>query len=462
MNNARKTIYLACLGLACIPIYAMNFRFVEMLPGATPISSGSSVFISFLCLVLPLGILYTLAARNVFRCGAANTNNAAVFVILFFALFYRLLIVPTQPHLSSDIYRYVWDGRVQAHGINPYLYPPGNEALKNLRDEAVWPHINRQASPTIYPAGAQLLFRALNMLRIDTISAFKGVVVLFDMGSVLVLMMILSSLGLARERVLIYAWHPLVVFEIAGSGHLEGVMLFFVLLCLLLTIRKRSFASVSSLALAASFKLYPAIILPAVLREKKYRGLLLFSMIFFLVYLPYIGAGEKVVGFLPEYFGNPNESFNLGLKAYLLEFFPGINPLLITGIFAAVVLCVAGAIWIRQKDTFSALKYAYILASLQILLTAASLHPWYVVWIIPFLVLFPSPAWFYLSFAVCLSYLAYGLPGEVVPGWIRHTEYIPFFILLAAEFLFPGKSIGTRFTWRSLKTKQTSVSQKGD
>ena len=142
-----------------------------------------------------------------------------------------------------------------------------------------------------------------------SISAFKGAEVLFDTGSVLVLMMMLSSLGLARERALIYAWHPLVIFEIAGSGHLEGFMLFFVLLSLLLMIRKRSFASVSSLALAASLKLYSAILLPAVLKEKKLRGLLLFSIIFLALYLPYIGVGKKVVGFLPQYFENRERGF---------------------------------------------------------------------------------------------------------------------------------------------------------
>jgi len=276
---------------------------------------------------------------------------------------------------------------------------------------------------------------------------------------VLVLLMILSSLGLARERVLIYAWHPLVVFEVAGSGHLEGIMLFFVLLCLLLMIRKRSFASISSLALAVSLKLYPAILLPAVLREKKNRGLLLFSIIFLLIYLPYIGAGKKIVGFLPEYFGNPNESFNLGLRAYLLKLFPGIDPLVFTAIFAAILLCAVGLAWIRHKDTSSALRFSYYLASLQIIFTGASLHPWYVIWIIPFLVLFPSPAWLYFSFAVCLSYLAYGSPGEILPGWVRHTEYIPFFILLAAEFLVLQKSGGGWFPWRIKEKNQTSMSQ---
>ena len=283
------------------------------------------------------------------------------------------------------------------------------------------------------------------------------------MGSVLVLMMMLSSLGLAHERALIYAWHPLVIFEIAGSGHLEGFMLFFVLLSLLLMIRKRSFASVSSLALAASLKLYPAILLPAVLKEKKLRGLLLFSIIFLALYLPYIGVGKKVVGFLPQYFENRDVVFNLGLKAYLWWLFPGTDPLVFTGIFGGILLGAAGLIWTRQKDARSALRYSYYLTGLLIVLTASALQPWYVIWIIPFLAFFPSVAWFYLSCAVCLSYLVYA-PGQILPGfkWVRNAEYIPFFVLLIAEFLLLRKSDGSRFPWKTREMEQTSVSPEAD
>ena len=435
MKNAKMTVFLACLGLAAIPVYAINFRFSELLRRANLVSPGNGVFVSFLCEMAVLGIIYIIGAACVLGCEADGEKNGAVFVILLFAIIYRLLLVFSQPVLSTDIYRYVWDGRVQAHGINPYRYAPASGALRSLQDKAIYSHINRQTSPTIYPAGAQLLFRALYTPGKGAISALKGADALFDTGSVLVLVMILGDLGLARERALIYAWHPLVIFEIAGSGHLDGFMLFFVLLCLLLMIRKRSLASLSSLAFAASLKLYPAIILPAVLKEKKFRGLLLFSIFFLSLYLPYIGVGKKVVGFLPKYFENPNENFNLGLKTYLLKFFPGANPLLFTGIFAAILLCAAGLVWIKSKDTDASLRFSFFLTGLLIVFTASSLQPWYLVWIIPFLAIFPSPAWFYLSFAVCLSYLAYVSPGQAIPGWAGNAEYVPFFILLTADFI---------------------------
>ena len=451
----KRTISLVCLGLAGSVIYATSLGPWGLFHNADNIASGGGLFTSLACRIALLAILYLSGILLVFHREAAETKSScALYVIIFFALLYRLLLVSTHPVLSSDMYRYIWDGRVQAHGINPYLYAPGDEALGNLRDQAIYPHMNRHASPTIYPAGAQMLFLALNRLGIKSISAFKGAVVLFDMGSVLVLITMLVSLGLARERVLVYAWHPLVIFELAGSGHLEGFMVFFVLLSLLLLMRKRMLASISSLALAASLKLYPAIILPAVLREKKFRGCLLFSTIFILIYLPYLTVGKRVVGFLPQYLESPAESFNLGLKAYLLKLFPNADPLVFTAIFAAVLLAAAALTWINRKDAGSALKFAYILSSLQIILSAASFQPWYVIWIIPFLAFFPSPAWLYFSFALFLSYLAYSSPGGALPEWVRHTEYIPFFVLLAVETAILLRAAKDWFPWRPGKERR--------
>jgi hypothetical protein len=451
-RGARSAVCLVCLGLLGIPVYAWHGRFV----------SGADTFISFPYEVAALGVFYLIGVWIAFRSKPAESKTAAVYIVLFFAVLYRLLLVPGQPTLSSDMYRYIWDGRVQARGINPYRYAPANKALEPLQDEAIYPHLNRHASPTIYPAGAQILFYTLNRLEITSVSGFKGVVVLFDIGSILVLTTLLAKLGFARERVLVYAWHPLVVFELGASGHLEGFVVFFVLLSLLLLIKARPLASVSSLALAASLKLYPAVILPAVLRDNKLRGCFLFAAILFLLYLPYLGIGKGIAGFLPEYLGNPGESFNLGLKAYLLRLFPSLDPLVFTGIFAVIFLVAAGTVSIKAKDTASTLKLAYILAGLYLVFATASLHPWYVIWIVPFLAFFPSPAWLYFTFAVSLSYLAYASPAGALPEWVRHVEYVPFLILLLGEYAVLLKSTGASFMWSPAGKKDPQSLQEPD
>ncbi|UCD71283.1 MAG: DUF2029 domain-containing protein [Syntrophobacterales bacterium] len=446
----KRTISLASLGLMGSPIYALNFRLQDILLKRGLIGSGTDLFSFFLYQYVLLGILYLTGVGIVFRRGRHKAMAPHILsIILFFGVMYRLLLVPSQPMLSWDMYRYIWDGRVQAHGINPYRYPPNNEALEKLQDSAIYPYIGRKGSLTIYPAGAQVLFYLLNRLGATSVVAFKGVILLFDMGSIFLLVMLLANLGLNREKVLVYAWNPLIIYELANNGHLDGFVIFFVLLTLWFLIKERPHASVSSLALATSLKLYPFIILPAILREKKFRGLLLFSAIFLVFYLPYLSVGKEVLGYLPEYFTNPYEIFNLGLKAYLLKLFPSMNHWVATKTLGVALIVAAGVVWIkRKKDSADTIMLAYLLAGLLVVLTSASLHPWYILWIIPFLSLFPSPAWLYFSLVIPFSYLKYESPTGTFPEWVRHIEYIPFFILLSMEYVFFQRSSRRLFPWR--------------
>lgn len=436
MGNRSKVLWLTCLGLLGTPVYALNFGLAKILARIEPFAAGGTAYSSYLFQLVPLSIFYLVAFGVVFHSRAGNEQHPqSLVVVLFFAVLYRALLVPTAPVLSTDLYRYLWDGRVQAHGINPYRYAPDDAALTALRDQAVYPLINRPGSPTIYPAGAQILFRALHETGIRSPSALKAVVALFDMGSICVLILILMHFRLPADRVLVYAWHPLVLYELAGNGHLDGVMLFFVLVALLLFLKGRPVMSVAGLALATALKLYPMLLLPALVTGKKLRLCLVFGIVLLALYLPYRSAGGKILGFLPEYFKNPNESYNLGIKAYLLDIFPASSPLAITAILAAALSAAAIWVWSLPKDPLSAVWFAYMLAGLLFVLASGSMQPWYVVLVIPFLALFFSPAWLYFSFAICLSYLTFLSAHHAPPEWVRAVEYVPFLILLSVEYI---------------------------
>ncbi|RJQ74315.1 MAG: DUF2029 domain-containing protein [Desulfobacteraceae bacterium] len=436
MGATQKAIWLACLGAMGIPVYAVNFGLAEILAGFGPLAAGGTAYSSYLYQLLPLSIFYLVALRIVFYPAAGKErSHSALIAVLVFAGLYRIFLVPAAPVLSTDMYRYIWDGRVQAHGINPYRYAPQDQALEALRDQAIYPRINRPPSPTIYPAGAQILFYVLNRAGIHTLPAFKTVLTVFDMGSVCVLILILLHLKLPVERVLAYAWHPLVIYELANNGHLDGVMVFFVLAALLFLLKGRTALSVSSLALAASLKLWPLALLPALANEKKLRNGLLLGLVFLGLYLPYLPAGKQILGFFPEYFKNPHESYNLGLKVYLLMIFPASHHLAITAVLSAALAAAAAAVWFVPKNAVSALWFAYMLTGLVFVLASGSLQPWYIVSIIPFLALFFSPAWIYFSLVICLSYLTFLTPDHTPPEWVRAVEYVPFFILLSLEYI---------------------------
>ena len=128
------------------------------------------------------------------------------------------------PFLSSDIYRYVWDGRVQAAGINPYRYVPADPAFVPLRDTAIYPHINRaDYARTIYPPVAQLVFAAVARIW-DSVTAMRLAMVGFEALGIVCVLVLLPLAGLPRERILIYAWNPLPVWAIASDGHVDAIV----------------------------------------------------------------------------------------------------------------------------------------------------------------------------------------------------------------------------------------------
>ena len=108
--------------------------------------------------------LYLLAVAVVLRLPRGGGSSWPALALIFvFGLLFRLALLPTRPTLSDDMFRYVWDGRVQAHGLSPYRYPPSASEVAPLHagDQTIWPHINRRDAVTIYPPGAQMVFAAV-------------------------------------------------------------------------------------------------------------------------------------------------------------------------------------------------------------------------------------------------------------------------------------------------------------
>src|SRR5262249_2944353 len=146
-------------------------------------------------------------------------SSRTVIVILSVAAAMRLLVLAAPPYLSTDVYRYVWDGRVLAAGINPYRYIPTDPHLAPLRDRTIFPKINRaNYAATIYPPAAEAIFFAVTRIS-ESLAAMKVASVFFEAIAVLLLLRLLALAGLPAVRVIVYAWHPLPVWEFAGSGH---------------------------------------------------------------------------------------------------------------------------------------------------------------------------------------------------------------------------------------------------
>ncbi|MGD9301530.1 MAG: glycosyltransferase family 87 protein, partial [Desulfobacterales bacterium] len=400
------------LGVVSAAVYLVNFR----IQGFVPVFSGLTDIQFYVVMFLFLSALYLGGVVLVLKLIPNEaTSWGLIGIIILLSIVFRISLLPSEPAvLSSDMYRYIWDGRVQQNGMNPYQYPPGADEMAKMRDNKIYPNINRKDHPTIYPAGAQLFFRISHSLVGDSVIGFKSVMVFFDTLTMLVLIALLHHHGLNLSRIIIYAWNPLVIFEIAYSGHLEGLTIFLMSGALYLSAIHKKIPGIFMLALAAAVKLYPALLLAAFLnRGARIKGLVAFLTTILLLYLPFMEAGKHLSGFLPVYLQNPYESFNLGLKHFLMQLIPGLDCYLLTLLFITLLAIAGLVVCYRNKKDSEVLWYAYFLTGLLMILMPASLHPWYLILIIPFLTVFPNVAWLVFSGTVSLSYLKYASPQGI-------------------------------------------------
>ncbi len=393
-------------------------------------------------------------------------DRATVVLLVAFGLAFRAAAWTWPPDLSSDLHRYVWDGRVQAAGVSPYRFPPAAPELAALRDDADWPSINRPEAFTVYPPGAQVAFRALAAVGGGSVRGVKTAALAADLGVLALLLVALRRMRLPRGRIAVHAWSPLVISEVCCSGHLDALVVLLLVAGLLVAERGRATVAGAIFGTAAACKLYPALLFAALPRgHGRGRAVLAGAGIVGAGYLVYgIPAGPRVLGFLPEYVRS-GEDFNLGLRA-LLEWLLGFTgraarPIamgLCSVALTAIVLAIAQRTRIRRIsqgggetgrgdfrppaspppcESPDLWGPARDLALAFVLLLPTPMHPWYALWLVPLLALRPSAAGLWIVTLLPLSYLKYGAPGGVMPTWIPVLEWLPAFALLAAERLRP-------------------------
>src|SRR5258708_29729715 len=243
----------------------------------------------FIKLALVQSVLYLIAAWLIVR---ARSARSTLIIVLVLAGIFRLSIVFPPPFLSDDIYRYVWDGRVQAAGINPYRYIPADEHLQSLRDEEIYPKINRRDyAHTMYPPAAEATYFLTTRIS-ESVTWMKLTIVGFELITVWLLMELLASFGMPRQRILIYTWHPLAVWEFACIRHIDPLAFAFVALALLARKRNWETATGISLGFATLAKLFPIVLFPALYKRWGWRMPVALVLTILAGYLPYVGVGH--------------------------------------------------------------------------------------------------------------------------------------------------------------------------
>lgn len=353
------------------------------------------------------------------RLGELTDQRSALVLILIGAAVMRLALLFTEPTLSSDIYRYIWDGRVQAAGINPYRYIPAAPELGTLRDAAIWPLINRaDYAVTIYPPVAQALFLAITRFG-ESVVVMKLGLLLCEAVTIAVLIFLLKRLSMPPTRVAVYAWHPLAVWEIAGNGHADAAMIALLMVSLLVFLNGRTLLAGVIATLGALVKPTALLALPVFWRPWDWKlPLAVFATIAF-AYLPYLSVGGGVFGFLGTYIEEEGFSAGSGFRlVWLLEQLTGPLPhagAVYAGLAALVLASLALAVGFRADRSDRAANLALNWLLIAFLALSTPHYPWYFLVLVPFLALAPTVTGWTLTTASVVLYYVH--EGAMTPGY---------------------------------------------
>ncbi|WP_158742577.1 glycosyltransferase family 87 protein [Acidisphaera sp. L21] len=411
MNSARRERYLVGAGL--ILLLLVGAELLCHRPGAVSTIGSDERLRYFIGLECLAGAVYFGAVWLV-RSGPLPARTAWLVLGLGFGM--RVLPLVWPPFLSSDLFRYVWDGRVQAQGINPYRYLPAAPQLEFLRDNEIYASVNRsEEAPTIYPPVAQIIFAAIGQIW-SSITMVKIVMAGFEAVTIVTIAILLRRAALPMAGVLVYAWNPLPLWEYAGNGHIDAASIAFIALAMLLASTARQGWAGLLLGAAILCKLLPAAVFPAFWRRWDWRMLATTLGVIVLLYAAYaVGAGWHVLGYLPGYAAE--EGLDSGSGFFLLRAARQFVPLpawtarAYLAVAAIALLGLAAYYMLgRPHPTTPGGRIIGIGRAGAVLATATTIalsphYPWYLGWLALFACFAPYRSVIYLSVSGVILYV---------------------------------------------------------
>jgi len=462
-------------------LYGMSLLFIF---GAIAVLSRQFVFglrhaerpvIGFILLMSAAFLIYVWVLLFFMkgRCQIRTT------VIIGFALLFRVLFFFSNPIQENDFYRYLWDGRVMAAGINPYLVAPDdiddvkNQTaliikLRNLRDsdpylkETVFPRIGHSEVNTIYPPVAQAIFAVVGVLKGKT-TMLRTVLLVFDLACMLLIVLLLRQLKLPEWAVVIYAWSPIIIKEFANAMHMDVIPIAFMLAALLLAIKERWISAIASLAVATLSKFFPILLLPFFLKRfwtrrpaQAFYAACIFGIVVAAGFIPFLenslSAFSGLLTYARDWQVNAPVFSALSMLSTLM--IGAHNSQLLARILSGILISmVALTCMLRQKDTPETIVQTSLITMSALFLIGATGYPWYFAWVLCLCAVLPSRALILCSGLVPLYYLrfyyAYRGNAEFFQDVIIWLEFAPVYALLIWDMFF-RKNLLIKMQWLSL------------
>jgi hypothetical protein len=393
------------------------------------------------------GIAYLFAIHEFFATPEFPQRVVVIGFILAAVWHVAFLRLPAGTNNDDDIHRYVWDGRLQRLGYNPYVVVPSDPAVAKLHTDETRT-LNNPDLPSPYPPGAQLFFRGVTAIHESTF-ALKVAFVVCDLLIAFVLLDLLRTSGRGAHLVLAYAWNPLLAIEVAGSGHIDIVGALLLVISIAALARRWRATAAVALGFAIAVKFLPIVLLPLYWKRIRIRDAALAIFVVGLLYAPFLNHGRIPLGSLGAYV--QGFRFNGPVFAILHHVLP---PQLLTGLAALAGLATATFLRIRktlitesteshrgeitevspcnsvpplvQAFEFDWSSFAWPMAAT--LLCAPVVFPWYLLWLLPFLT--SATTWLIVIWTVSIIpvYIQWhlrtlGRPWGALPGWVMVVEY---------------------------------------
>ncbi len=411
------------------------------------LSPRSSVFLCSLVLVFSAGAIHWTSWAIEYKAVCMMASYGVIFfgfigawlsfpdrlstrqkigLILFISLLARIFMMGVP--VSDDVYRYLWEGKIIAAGESPYQYPADHAHYEAHRDY-YWEGMNHKDKLTAYPPLAELMFAGMSNVSYSP-WAFKILFILADLCVVWVLLSFLKRRGADVRTALLYAFNPLTLFAIAGEAHFDVLMILAIMLSVLCAEKKAFIWAWLWLGVAIQIKIIAVILIPLYLLRCHWRNAwwllipLVLPSLYFLDTLPSLFQGLWV-------FGGTN-AFNGPIHGPIDYLFDGNITWASRIVFVLFGLISLWILWAVKAPV----KAAYFLVASLVLLSPV-VHYWYVLWIIPFVVLYPGLSWLVLSFTSGAYFMStFSVEnGEdwSLPVWAMWVTWLPFLLVLAHE-----------------------------
>ena len=415
--------------------------------------------------LIAAGLIYQALPYMVFQASTTQPQHSNIILIVVIAtgLGMRVLLLASEPTLEDDYQRYLWDGAVTAHGINPYRFSPSAV----ISGAAATPELDRLATEsgrgihrvnhpdlrTIYPPVAQGVFAFVHWISPWSLTGWRFSILAFEIVSLSLIIQILIHTGRSPLWSALYWWNPVVIKELFNSAHMEAILVPLVLGALLLAIKKRFISSAFLCALAAGTKIWPALLLPLLLRPlwRSPRSLALpvivFSAVCLLAVIPVLQAGlDQSSGFVAyAQKWQTNSALTPALEGLIRSGLEAANHgvewsgFLTRICLGAVLLAFVIVMSVRDvRDPRDLAARAGLIAAATLLLSPAQ-FPWYFVWVAPFLPILPLFGLTALTATLPLYYTAFHYQSfgnfDTFKTTIAWLIWGPAWCLLAVDFL---------------------------